>query len=35
MKVLVINCTPWCNTHEPHALECKKEELVEFCSKID
>jgi len=19
MKALIINCTPWCNTHEPHA----------------
>lgn len=88
-KVFIDRCTPWCNTHEPHAkissgkkgyvialrtgpsmkeceriiesiehfyghmeieccdrmglcsveykedLECKKEELVEFCSKID
>ena len=88
-KAFIDRCTPWCNTHEPHAkissgkkgyvialrtgpgmrecerliasiehfyghmeieccdrmglcsveykedLECKKEELVEFCSKID
>lgn len=88
-KTFIDRCTPWCNTHEPHAkissgkkgyvialrtgpsmkeceriiesiehfyghmeieccdrmglrsveykedLECKKEELVEFCSKID